>query len=66
VEGGLVDLRGVPPQVSDGTAELVREVWDAAHRGLEDVLGSVTLADVVAGTLPERLRVNGSANGTRS
>jgi Rrf2 family protein len=66
VEGGLVDLRGVPPQVSDGTAELVREVWDAAHRGLEDVLGSVTLADVVAGILPERLRVNGSSNGSRA
>ena len=63
VEGALVDLRGVPPETSDGTAELVRSVWDAAHRGLENILGGVTLADVVAGTLPAVVRA-GAADGT--
>ena len=52
VEGSLVDLRAVPNGLGDGTAELVRDVWDAAHRNLDDLLGSVTLADVVAGSLP--------------
>ena len=39
VEGGLVDLRAVPNGHTDGTAEIVREVWDAAHRQLGEVLG---------------------------
>jgi Rrf2 family protein len=56
VEGALVDLRAVPNDVHDGTAEIVREVWDAAHRRLEEVLRGVTLADVVAGTLPPVVR----------
>jgi hypothetical protein len=31
-------------------------VWDEAHRRLEEVLGGVTLADVVAGELPAAIR----------
>jgi Rrf2 family protein len=56
VEGSLVDLRAVPNGVADGTAETVREIWDAAHRRLEEVLGSVSLADVANGELPEIIR----------
>lgn len=56
VEGSLVDLRAVPNDLSDGTAEVVREVWDAAHRRLEEVLGGVTLADLVTGVLPAGIR----------
>jgi Rrf2 family protein len=56
VEGSLVDLRAVPNELSDGTAEIVREVWDAAHRRLEEILGAVTLADVVTGVLPPSIR----------
>src|SRR5690606_27466506 len=57
VEGALVDLRAVPNAVGDGTAEIVREVWDEAHRRLEEVLSSVTLADVVTGRLPPTVRL---------
>ena len=57
VEGALVDLRAVPNEVGDGTAEIVREVWDEAHRRLEEVLSSVTLADVVNGQLPPTVRI---------
>jgi Rrf2 family protein len=59
VEGALVDLRTVPTGAGDGTAELVREVWDAAHRHLAAVLSSVTLADVVTGNLPATVRPPG-------
>jgi Rrf2 family protein len=61
VEGSLVDLRAVPNDLTDGTAETVREIWDAAHRSLEEVLGSVSLADVVNGELPAIIR---TVNGT--
>jgi Rrf2 family protein len=57
VEGSLVDLRAVPNDLSDGTAETVREVWDAAHRRLEEVLISVTLADLVNDRLPATIRI---------
>jgi Rrf2 family protein len=56
VEGSLVDLRAVPNGLDDGTAETVREVWDAAHRRLAEILGSVTLADLVNGALPATVR----------
>jgi Rrf2 family protein len=52
VEGGLVDLRAVPTDSTDGTADVVRAVWDEAHRMLGDVLRGTTLADVAAGRRP--------------
>ena len=52
VEGSLVDLRAVPSDSTDGTADVVRAVWDEAHRLLGDVLRSTTLADVAAGRRP--------------
>jgi Rrf2 family protein len=60
VEGSLVDLRAVPNGLDDGTAETVREVWDAAHRRLAEILGSVTLADLVNGALPATVRPLGA------
>jgi Rrf2 family protein len=63
VEGSLVDLRAVPNDLSDGTAETVRQIWDAAHRGLQHVLGSVTLADVVTGRLPAAVHAHGNGRG---
>ena len=63
VEGSLVDLRAVPNDLADGTAETVRQIWDAAHRGLEEVLSSVTLADVVTGELPPAVLAHGNGHG---
>jgi Rrf2 family protein len=52
VEGALVDLRAVPQDGHDSTADLVRAVWDETHRRIAGVLTQITLADVAAGRLP--------------
>jgi Rrf2 family protein len=53
-EGPLAAVRGERPETLtyDGTAEPLREVWVAVRASLREVLESVTLADVVARTLP--------------
>ena len=40
-----------------GAAEPLRDVWLAVRTALSAVLGSVTLADVAGGTLPEAVRL---------
>ena len=55
VEGPLASVRGErPDDVSyRGEAKALRDVWIALRTNIRDVLDEVTLADVVAGKLPE-------------
>lgn len=54
VEGPLADVHGIPPETVEygGAAEHLQAVWIATRAALRSVLEEVTLADVVAGTLP--------------
>jgi len=54
VEGPLAEVRGDRPEAAiyQGSAEHLQEVWVAVRASLRSVLENVTLADVVAGTLP--------------
>ena len=58
VEGPLASVRGEPPNELSftGAAKPLREVWIALRANIRDILESVTLADVVAGDLPEPVR----------
>jgi Rrf2 family protein len=54
VEGPLADVHGIPPETVEygGAATHLQAVWVATRSALRAVLEEVTLADVVAGTLP--------------
>ena len=54
VEGPLADVRGVRPEALafTGPAAALREVWLANRVSVRHVLERVTIADVVASTLP--------------
>ena len=56
VEGPLADVHGTPPEemAYAGAAAHLRDVWIATRASLRGVLEQVTVADVVAGTLPDR------------
>ena len=58
IDGPLAGVSGVRPESLGftGVAEPMREVWIAVRASLRSVLESVTLADVVAGELPEHVR----------
>lgn len=58
-EGNLADIHGERPEHVryEGPSERLRDVWVAARAAYRSVLESVTLADVVAGELPEPVRV---------
>jgi Rrf2 family protein len=58
VEGPLASVRGEPPEevTYSGAAEHLQTVWIAVRASLRTVVDEVTLADVVAGRLPARLR----------
>jgi Rrf2 family protein len=58
VEGPLASVRGEPPNELSftGAAKPLREVWIALRANIREILESVTLADVVAGDLPEPVR----------
>jgi Rrf2 family protein len=58
VEGPLANVRGVRPEelAYDGPATALREVFVALRANIRAVLEEVTLADVAAGELPERVR----------
>ena len=58
VDGPLAHVRGQRPERAsyEGSAEHLNEVWIAVRASLRAVLESVTLADVVAGTLPGPVR----------
>ncbi len=54
LDGPLAEVRGEKPEeaVYAGPAAHLREVWVAVRAALRDVLETVTLADIVAGTMP--------------
>jgi len=58
VDGPLANVRGIrSEQVSyHGSAEPLRDVWIAVRASLRSVLEQVTLADLVAGELPQNVR----------
>jgi Rrf2 family protein len=55
VDGPLANVRGVRPEAVEyaGSAKHLLEVWVAVRASLRKVLERVTLADLVAGALPE-------------
>jgi Rrf2 family protein len=55
VEGPLATVRGEPAEEIDypGPSRPLREVWLALRANIRQVLESVTLADIVADSLPE-------------
>ena len=58
VEWPLASVRGEPPEsVSyEGAAENLQTVWVAVRASLRSVLDDLTLAEVVGGRLPQRVR----------
>ena len=54
VEGPLADVRGMRPEGLEftGSAAALRDVWLATRVSLRRVLERVSIADVVAGTIP--------------
>lgn len=57
-EGPLAAVRGMPPEdvAYPGVAGHLTEVWIAVRASLRDVLEATTVADVLAGTLPDHVR----------
>jgi Rrf2 family protein len=58
VEGPLANVRGVRPEelAYEGPANALRDVFVALRANIRAVLEEVTLADVAAGELPDRVR----------
>ena len=58
VDGPLAGVSGARPETLgfDGAAEPMREVWIAVRAALRGVLERITLAQVVAGELPDHVR----------
>jgi Rrf2 family protein len=58
VEGPLANVRGVRPEELEyqGASQALREVFVALRANIRAVLEEVTLADVAAGELPDRVR----------
>ena len=57
IDGPLANIGGQPPEGIEppGPAAPMRDVWVAVRASLREVLEETTLADVVAGDLPERV-----------
>ena len=58
LDGPLASVRGEPPEELSfhGDAKPLREVWIALGASMHEILDSVTIADLVAGELPEPVR----------
>jgi Rrf2 family protein len=58
IDGPLAGVSGARPETLGfgGHAEPMKDVWIAVRAALRGVLEQVTLADVVAGELPEHVR----------
>ena len=58
IDGPLAGVSGARPETLDftGVAEPMRDVWIAVRASLRGVLEGVTLADIVAGGLPQHVR----------
>lgn len=58
LDGPLASVRGEPPEQLSlrGDAQPLGEVWIALRASMHQVLDSVTIADLVAGQLPQHVR----------
>jgi Rrf2 family protein len=58
IDGPLANVRGQRPEHVDyqGAAEALQDVWIALRASEREILELVTIADVAAGDLPERIR----------
>jgi Rrf2 family protein len=58
IDGPLAGVSGARPETLDfhGSSEPLRDVWVAVRAALRDVLERVSVADVVAGRLPDHVR----------
>lgn len=58
IDGPLAEVRGERPEstVYEGAAQHLQEVWIAVRASLRSVLEATTLADLVSGKLPARVR----------
>ena len=58
IEGPLAAVRGMPPEDTEypGPARHLTQVWVAVRASMREVLEATTVADVLAGTLPEHVR----------
>jgi Rrf2 family protein len=58
IDGPLANVRGQRPENVDykGAAEALQDVWIALRASEREILELVTIADVVSGDLPERIR----------
>jgi Rrf2 family protein len=58
IEGPLAAVRGMPPEdiVYSGAARNLTQVWVAVRASMRHVLETTTVADVLAGTLPDHVR----------
>jgi Rrf2 family protein len=58
LDGPLAEVRGLRPEalVYDGPAAHLQDVWVAVRANLREILEQVTLAHVVNGKLPARVR----------
>ena len=65
IDGPMANIGGRPPEDFDppGPAAPMRDVWVAVRASLRSVLEETTLADVVAGALPDRITELTSAPG---
>ena len=66
-EGQLASVRSEAPEDLDfkGSAVPLREVWFALRANLRDVLEDVTVADVAAGRLPEKITALAAEGASR-
>jgi Rrf2 family protein len=57
VEGPLANVQGIRPEelVFEGSAEPLQRMWVCVRASLRSVLENVTIADLVAGTLPPKV-----------
>jgi Rrf2 family protein len=58
LDGPLAEVRGLRPEATsyEGAAEHLQLVWVAVRASLRAVLEKVTLADVIKGALPARVK----------
>lgn len=58
VEGSLTEVRSEPAEAAahEGAATYLRQIWLAADTAVLNVVDGVTLADIVAGRLPDHVQ----------
>jgi len=65
VDGPLAGVHGIAPEslAYAGPATALREVWVALRASMRHVLEATTVADIVAGSLPEEVRARLADDG---